>query len=163
MECFMKIYGCAKPEPDSEMWAEFEEWKKLKYSLLSAVTRLQNSNKITKEKGDLFRKLIANANIEELNELKKEIPAIRAGLSDVEDLVRYVPKMEELQVQPKGKNINIDQSIKLEYNKTYRLINDHKKRGIIDPEEALTRLDHLKTLTNAKDIFQYRESLKIKK
>jgi hypothetical protein len=163
MEAFARIYQVEISAVKDEYAEEFESWKKLKYSISSSINRLANGKKISEEDAALFRVIISKANVQELEEIKKKIAAIRVGIVSVESLKDKVPRYEELEAVPSRVKLTEEQKqLKLEQGRTIRLINDHKKRGIIDPEEALSRLEHAKTLTTRDELFEYRESLKIK-
>jgi hypothetical protein len=166
MEAFKLIYGYDDEELDGELEGEYEEWKKLKYSVSTSVTRLLNSKKITEEDAALFRTIISRANKEELLEIRAKISSIRAGLTKVSDLRQHVSKYDDevwhsVPVAGKRTVSNLDKETKLEILKTVRLIQDHRKKDIIDGVEANKRIEHVRSLTCVKDVFEYRESIKL--
>jgi hypothetical protein len=164
-QAFATIYGIEVSEIKDEEYADtFKDWQKLRNSMSTSVRTMEKSNQISKEDADLFKIIVARANLEELEELKTKVSKIRAGHAKVESLRASVVKYDELDaIHPRGKGSVscIDKQLKDEVIKTKRLIADHKKKEVIDEEEASLRLKHLMGLKTAEEIFDYRESLKL--
>lgn len=154
----------------------FNQWKKLKYSLTSTVQRLVSTGHYSEAEYDEAREVLGRCDLGELLKLSDMVDLLKADTmllsewleladnakADHRSMIKVTKRSKPVKLVTVRAKLDPDaKKLKEEIAKTVRLIKSHVKKGEIDIDVGDERTEHVIGLDDCCDVVKYRNSIKL--